>query len=135
MNRLFTILIILTQMAIAKSLDKILELKKDQVYKGELQLGKFKKPLSLRWTLFKDSGLVVHLKCNHFPYQFILYPDFQRDTFRLDLFKEVAQSHTSEGADPNPPYFALTFKKFDSAHDQASLRVRASDKLKWIEQP
>ncbi|WP_235852988.1 MULTISPECIES: hypothetical protein [Helicobacter] len=119
----------------AKSLDKLLDLKKDQVYRGELQLGTFKKPLSLRWTLFKDGGLVVHLKCNNFPYQFILYLDFQRDTFRLDLFKEVAQSHTSEGTDPTPPYFALSFKKFDSAQQVATLRVRASEKLKWIEQP
>ncbi|WP_104696306.1 hypothetical protein [Helicobacter salomonis] len=135
MSRLFVVLIVLCGIAMAKSLDEILELKKDQVYKGELQLGKFKKTLSLRWTLFKDGGLVVHLKCNDFPYQFILYPDFQRDTFRLDLFKEVVQSHTSESVDPTPPYFALTFKKFDSAQDRASLRVRASPKLMWIEQP
>ncbi|WP_121021967.1 hypothetical protein [Helicobacter vulpis] len=135
MNRLFVVLIVLCEIAMAKSLDKLLNLKKDQVYKGELQLGKFKKPLSLRWTLFKDGGLVVHLKCNNFPYQFILYPDFQRDTFRLDLFKEAIQSHMSQSADPTPPYFALTFKKFDSASQQASLRVRASSKLKWIEQP
>ncbi len=119
----------------AKSLDKLLDLKKDQVYRGELQLGKFKKPLSLRWTLYKDGGLVVHLKCNNFPYQFILYPDFQRDTFRLDLFKEVVQAHTSQSVDPTPPYFALTFKKFDSTNQHAHLRVRASAKLKWIEQP
>ncbi|WP_104749522.1 hypothetical protein [Helicobacter cynogastricus] len=135
MNRLFVIVIVLAQMAMAKSLDKILDLKKDQIYRGELQLGKFKKPLSLRWTLFKDGGLVVLLKCNGFPYQFILYPDFQRDTFRLDLFKEVIQTQSSEGIDPTPPYFALTFKKFDIHNEQASLRVRASDKLKWIEQP
>ncbi|WP_053944922.1 hypothetical protein [Helicobacter ailurogastricus] len=131
MNRLW--LVLLPVALLSKPLDRTLTLKKDEVFSGELQLGKFKKPLSLRWTLFKDHGLVVHLKLNRFPYQFILYKDFQRNTFRADIFKEGNTAH-KEGTDIHEhPYFLVTFKDFDSKNSVATLKVKASQQLKWIE--
>ncbi|WP_233708161.1 hypothetical protein [Helicobacter bizzozeronii] len=135
MNRLLVALLLCAGV-FAKPLDKTLQLKKDEVYGGELQLGKFKKPVFFRWTLYKDQGLVVHLNINHFPYQFILYPDFQRDSFRVAVFKERGGASSSEvEGDHTPPFLMLSFKKFDTQKEIATLRLRASNQLKWVERP
>lgn len=128
--------LILCVVAIAKPLDRSVVLKKDEVYRGELWLGKFKKPVFFRWTLYKQGGLVVHLNLNRFPYQFILYPDFQRDSFRIAVFKEIAvgaPQSSDEGF--TPPFFMLSLRKFDPKKEVATLHVRASKQLKWVEQP
>ncbi|BEG56517.1 hypothetical protein NHP21005_02050 [Helicobacter sp. NHP21005] len=130
-------MLLLASILSTKPLDRTLTLKKDEVFSGELRLGKIKKPLSLRWTLFKDHGLVVHLNLNHFPYQFILYKDFQRNTFRADIFKETTPPQevaNNEGANNlERPYFLVTFKNFDMQRGVAALKVKASPQLKWIE--
>ncbi|BCZ18711.1 hypothetical protein NHP190012_03530 [Helicobacter sp. NHP19-012] len=125
-------MLLLAPILYAKPLDRTLTLKKDEVFSGKLQLNKFKKPLSLRWTLFKDHGLVVHLKLNHFPYQFILYKDLQRNTFRADIFKENSAEQKISG-NYEHPYFLVTFKNFNDKEGAATLRVKASSQLKWIE--
>ncbi|BCZ17741.1 Hypothetical protein NHP190003_10230 [Helicobacter sp. NHP19-003] len=125
-------MLLLAPMVFAKPLDRTLTLKKDEVFSGELRLGKIKKPLSLRWTLFKDHGLVVHLKLNHFPYQFILYQDFQRSTFRADIFKENSAAQESSGKYEHP-YFLVTFKNFNDKEGVAALKVKASPNLVWVE--
>ncbi len=111
-----------------KSLNQRITLKKDQTFSGTLQLQKFKKPLSVRWTLYKDKGLVVHLHFNQFPYQFILYKDFQRNSFRKEIFKEEQIS-----TDKTPLFFLITFKNFDNKEESATLYLRASEKLQWLQ--
>ncbi|WP_163534035.1 hypothetical protein [Helicobacter suis] len=127
MSRLLLVLCC-TPLLFCKSLDQRITLKKDQTFSGTLQLQNFKKPLSVRWTLYKDKGLVVHLHFNQFPYQFILYKDFQRNSFRKEIFKE-GQLHST---DKTPLFFLITFKNFDSKEESATLHVRASKKLLWL---
>ncbi|BDQ27545.1 hypothetical protein ASB1_12210 [Helicobacter heilmannii] len=67
MSRGLWLVLLLAPMLFTKPLERTLALKKDETFSGKLRLGKIKKPLSLRWTLFKDHGLVVHLNINRFP--------------------------------------------------------------------
>jgi len=65
---------------------------KDKVYK-----------LQFRWTLYKNSGLVMLYNYKGFPYQNILYKEFQ-----LNGFKKFIADNDS----PQAPYFLLYFKNF-----------------------
>ncbi|WP_104705728.1 hypothetical protein [Helicobacter suis] len=127
MSRLLLVLCC-ASLLFCKSLNQRITLKKDQTFSGTLQLQKFKKPLSVRWTLYKDKGLVVHLHFNQFPYQFILYKDFQRNSFRKEIFKEKQIS-----TDKTPLFFLITFKNFDNKEESATLYLRASEKLQWLQ--
>lgn len=82
-----------------------LELKKDEVYKMAFRQKAQVKELFFRWTLYKNEGLVMHLKYDGFVHQFVLYRDFQRSTFKLSLFAPESKvlSH---------PYLWLVFKDF-----------------------
>ncbi|CRF45324.1 hypothetical protein [Helicobacter heilmannii] len=132
MSRGLWLVLLLAPMLFTKPLERTLALKKDETFSGKLRLGKIKKPLSLRWTLFKDHGLVVHLNINRFPYQFILYKDFRRNSFRADIFKESSVTQESS-SNYEHPYFLITFKDFNAQEGTATLKVKASPNLTWIE--
>lgn len=116
MNKIF-IFFVLSVFVFAKaplwSTDKNIVLKKDQIYEGKVYQGHLEKPLKFRWTLYKNFGLVVLLNYDKFPYQFILYKDYQRDTFKLKLFDSHSISEV--------PYLYLSFKDFDEKNNTASL--------------
>ncbi|MDO7253585.1 hypothetical protein [Helicobacter cappadocius] len=121
MNKIF-IFFVLSSFLFGKSpiwnTSENIVLKKDEVYSGVIYEGHLEKPLFFRWTLYKNHGLVVYLNYDKFPYQFILYQDYQRETFKLLLFgKNVANSFS---------YLYLSFKDFDEKNNTASLWLGVS---------
>ena len=84
-------------------IDDIIYLKKDYpviytiYYKGESYKLKF------RWTLYKNSGLVMLYNYKTFPYQNILYINHQ-----LNGFKKFIRWNGL----PNSPYFMIYLKDF-----------------------
>lgn len=64
---------------------KDLYLQKEQNYRAQIALDSTRKSLVLRWTLYKNYGLVIHVHYDGFNYQTILYTDYQRADFTLPL--------------------------------------------------
>lgn len=65
--------------------DRDFSLKKDEIISAKVATSGGNKDFMMRWTLFKKDGVVVLVKYDDFPYQFILYPDYQRNRFNLRL--------------------------------------------------
>lgn len=121
MNKIF-ILLILCGAIFAKdpiwNTSQNIVLKKDELYLGVIYEHHLEKPLFFRWTLYKNHGLVVYLNYDKFPYQFILYKDYQRETFKLPLFGNDAVNNIS--------YLYLSFRDFDEKKNTASLWLGVS---------
>ena len=49
-----------------------LTLAKEQNYRAKIVLEQTQKPFSMRWTLYKNYGLVMHIAYDSFRYQVIL---------------------------------------------------------------
>ncbi|MCI7485245.1 MAG: hypothetical protein MSA68_04780 [Helicobacter sp.] len=90
---------------------KDLFLEKEQKYYAKVLLDSVQKLLVLRWTLYKNNGLVIHLHYDGFNHQAILYKDYQRAGFSLTL---------GENLKPNPKLH-IFFKNFDDK--KAHLRL------------
>ncbi|MCE3037287.1 hypothetical protein LW135_05510 [Helicobacter sp. faydin-H20] len=60
-------------------------LKKDEMVSAKVYANRSVKNFTMRWTLLKKDGIVVLLKYDDFPYQFILYLDYQRNRYDLLL--------------------------------------------------
>ncbi|GAA8020223.1 hypothetical protein HpMS7_02070 [Helicobacter pylori] len=97
-------------------IDKTLELKKDEVFKAVIKdtSNEQTKEITLYWTLYANKGLVINMRFNHFPYQFILYTDHARNTYNLKVFEEKFSSNST---------LSLVFKGFKE--DKATLRLLA----------
>ncbi|OBV29622.1 hypothetical protein BKN38_01640 [Helicobacter sp. CLO-3] len=90
-----------------------LDLSKDEVYETSFTIEGMQKDLRLYWTLYKNYGLVVNLKYDKFPYQFVLYTDYKRKSFKIPL---------SKGGDIDKDAYALvSFREFDDKAKRASL--------------
>lgn len=101
--------------------EKFLDLNKDEFYIVTLQANESQKTLYFRWTLLKNNGLVMHLNYDYFPHQFILYRDYQRNCYKVPLFKEE-QKNYSEG-----PFFMLCFKDYNRKTKVATLKYYIYD--------
>ncbi len=75
------------------SFSKTFDLKKDELIIARVSGNGIDKPLILRWTLYKKEGLVMLLKYDNIPYQFILYPYEDRKSFRLNLDSQNLPNH------------------------------------------
>ena len=58
------------------SWEKELSLEKEQTYQALIQVGDVQKELIFRWTLYKNYGLVIHLRYDKFNHQFVLYAEY-----------------------------------------------------------
>ncbi len=94
------------------------ELRKDQFASWEVD----DRILSIRWSLFHNRGLVVHLKYDHFPVQNILYENYKRNSMRIRL-------KTQPPVRPPEPYARLVFEGFDLQEQTAQLRLYLFDPL------
>lgn len=65
--------------------EKEISLKKDQEFRLSIETFNISKNLIFKWTLFKNDGIVILLKYDHFPYQFILYKNYNLNAFKLNL--------------------------------------------------
>lgn len=93
------------------SWQKELELQKEQNYRADILLDSVEKPFVLRWTLYKNYGLLLHIRYDKFNHQVILYKDYQRSDFTLVL-----------GENPKrPPILHIFFKDF--ADKKAHLKL------------
>ncbi|WP_395003595.1 hypothetical protein [uncultured Helicobacter sp.] len=88
-----------------------LTLAKEQNYRAMVSLAQVQKPLVLRWTLYKNYGLVMHIRYDSFNHQVVLYQDYQRSDFALGLGENPAQK----------PRLHIFFKDF--ADKKALLRL------------
>lgn len=93
----------------------IVELKKDEILRIVFIPKKGKKQeLTYRWTLYKDGGLVVILRYDGFVKQFVLYSDYQVDSFKQPLYPENKVHER--------PFLLLKFLGFDRQKDVAKLQ-------------
>lgn len=119
MGKLFLLVFLATlAFALPKSYWKsqyVVELKKDEILKIEFipKEGR-KQELNYRWTLHKDNGLVVILRYDGFVKQFILYPEYQVDSFKQPLYPENKRYEK--------PFFLLKFLEFDRRKNVAKLQ-------------
>lgn len=87
------------------SWERELALEKEQVYQAEIAVGSVQKKLEFRWTLYKNQGLVMHIRYDKFNHQEVLYTDYQRNAFRVKLGRDKAQERYT-------PYLIIYFKEF-----------------------
>lgn len=85
--------------------EKELTLEKEQEYKAHFQVGEVQKELLFRWTLYKNEGLVMHIRYDKFNHQVILYTDYQRNAYRLALGR-------GESNKKDLPWLFIYFKDF-----------------------
>ncbi|MDE5591422.1 MAG: hypothetical protein K2I63_00475 [Helicobacter sp.] len=95
---------------------KFLELPKDEFYLLDLKAGENTKTLYFRWTLLKNGGLVMHLNYDHFPHQFVLYQDYQKNCYTVPLLSAEEKDHMQE------PFFMLCFKDYHRSKKIATLK-------------
>ena len=118
MNRIFFLLFCCISWLFAPiqwKANKTIELKKDEFYVIKLQANQAQKTLYFRWTLLKNEGLVVHLNYDSFPHQFVLYEDYQRNCYQINLWKAQERYYSQE------PYFLLCFKDYKRVDKIATL--------------
>lgn len=87
------------------SWERSLSLEKEQLYKARFVVGEVAKDFQFRWTLYKNKGLVLHIRYDKFNHQELLYTDYQRDSFTLPLGRAKEQYS-------DDPKLLLYFKDF-----------------------
>ncbi|WP_104713506.1 hypothetical protein [Helicobacter cetorum] len=118
---IFMLVFALRAFALDYGIDQTLELKKDEVFIGAIQDTSAQAPskkLALYWTLYENKGLVVTMRFNNFPHQFILYADYSRNTYNIAVSQE-SFAHNS--------HLSVVFKDFKD--NKATLRLLASKNL------
>ncbi|WP_456451724.1 hypothetical protein [Hydrogenimonas sp.] len=96
-------------------------LKKDQVQHVEIHANHKTHRLAFRWTLFVNGGLVMHVTYDGHRFQPLLYADYKRDAFRLDLF---SRPNDASPLQYETPYALLIFKRFDAAKKRAEIEMK-----------
>lgn len=85
--------------------EREIELEKEQIYQADIAVGDVRKKLEFRWTLYKNHGLVMHIRYDEFNHQEVLYTDHQRNAYKIALGR-------GKSRDRYTPYFVLYFKDF-----------------------
>jgi len=98
-----------------------ISLKKDEQKKILVKYNGREKLLTLRWTLYKNGGLVLFRSYDTIVSQNILYLRHKNKSFRLKL------KSSSSAAYYNVPYLLVSFKKFDEKTSKVTLELLLSD--------
>ena len=106
----------------------IFNLKKDEkarvkIFKNDR--AKLSGELEFRWTLFVNEGLVLLVKYEGFPTQYVLYRRYQRDSVKI-LIDKKPQKEWLES------YLLIKFQDFNLKRDIAVLKVFIKDPQKSI---
>ena len=80
------------------------------------------KPLTFRWTLFINKGLVMHYSYDGFPYQNVLYREYKQDSFKIRL-KQRPDDHMEA------PYLMVLFEGMEEENGAARFSVYVFDPL------
>lgn len=89
------------------------ELNKDEIKYLDIFIGNNKKTLSFRWTLYKDNGLVMHIKYDNLPHQNILYKN------NANSYKIILNTLNSSYMNP---YIIIYFIDFNDSSRKAKFR-------------
>jgi len=99
---------------------KIIKLKKDEEKKILVNYGTYSKLFTLRWTLYKNDGLVVFHSYDKYVFQNMLYLRYKNKFFKQEL--------KSRGADMYEiPYLLVKFKEFNYETREAVFELLLSD--------
>lgn len=99
---------------------KVIKLIKDQEKKILVNYDTFSKLFTFRWTLYKNSGLVVFHSYDKYVFQNMLYLNYKNQYFKQKL--------KSRGADLyNTPYLLVKFKEFNYETREATFELLLSD--------
>jgi hypothetical protein len=103
-------------------------LKKDKVATIEVikREDRSKRVLTMRWTLFENERLVLLVKYDGFPTQYVVQKKYKRNSIKIALRDDY-----HEGS--KRAIMIVTFKAFDDAKKTALLKVSVSDPNKRIE--
>jgi len=95
---------------------EIIRLKKDEQKKFLVKYQEFIKLFELRWTLYKNGGLIIHRSYDKIISQNILYKRYKNNSFRLKL-------KSSKSSNRNEAYLLVKFEEFDFKTDEAVLKL------------
>ena len=79
--------------------------------------------LKFRWTLFAGGGLVMHLSYNGRNSQFILYKQYKKNSYKIDILPGLSAYEMA-------PVLYLQFKKFDHKTKKAYFDILIDDSQK-----
>ncbi len=96
-------------------------LKKDQIQHVQIHAKHRTFLLDFRWTLYVNGGLVMHVHYDGHAYQPLLYKDFRREAFRIDLF---SKSDGMSSPKVEMPHALLMFKAYDPGKKVAYLDMK-----------
>jgi hypothetical protein len=96
-------------------------LQKDQVQHVEIHANHRTHRLAFRWTLHVNGQLVMHVTYDGHRYQPLLYADYRRDAFRIDLF---ARPNDASPLQYETPFALLIFKRFDMKKRLAEIEMK-----------
>ncbi|WP_334086902.1 hypothetical protein [Helicobacter typhlonius] len=95
--------------------ERELELEKEQTYQATFQVGDVQKELLFRWTLYKNYGLVIHIRYDKFNHQVVLYTDYQRNSYKILLGNSTEKRAA--------PHLVMFFKEFINKEEKAYLKL------------
>ncbi len=96
-------------------------LRKDQIQRIDIHANGKDHRLAFRWTLFVGGQLVMHVVYDGRPFQPLLYRDYKRDTYRVDLF---AKPKDATPLQYETPHALLMFTAFDVKKKEAWIDVK-----------
>lgn len=96
--------------------EKDLSLEKEQIYKANFSVGAVQKELEFRWTLYKNYGLILHIRYDKFNHQVLLYTDYQRNAYKISLGR-------GSSAQKDNPHLIMYFKEFADKDKKAHLKL------------
>ena len=96
-------------------------LKKDQVQHVQINANEKTHRLAFRWTLYENGGLVMHVIYDGHRFQPLLYADYKRDAFRIDLFSRPNDASPMQF---ETPFALLIFKAFDPKKREAHIDMK-----------
>jgi len=103
-------------------------LKKDEIAMIEVtkREDNTKRILQLRWTLHANERLVVLVKYDGFPTQYIVQKEYKRNSIRITLRDDYSESSKR-------CFLILKFKDFDEEKKIATIQAFVADPKKRIE--
>lgn len=114
---IFLLLFLSTFCSFASAINKTVKMRHAETKQFVCQMKDKKALLLVKWTLYKNKGLVLVVKYDGFAHQNILYTDFGRNSFSLPLaFRDKSVALT-------PPSLTIYFKKYDEKSNQAILEL------------
>jgi len=105
--------------------EKEITLKKDQFFSVWVKSDIEQKLLKFRWTLFKNSNLVLLKVFDKFNNQHILTEGYPRNSVRFDVGIRSEKYKQK-------PYMLIKFEKFDFEKNEAIFKLLLSDKTNKI---